>query len=40
MNKPTVKIKSVHTEIFIFDSNKMLKVKNIHFKLQVAQIRA
>ena len=27
-----MKIKSVHNEIFIFDSSKMLKVKNIHFK--------
>ena len=32
MNKWHVKIKSVHNEIFIFDSSKMLKVKNKHFK--------
>ena len=32
MNKWSVKIKSVHNEIFIFDSSKMLKSKNIHFK--------
>ena len=27
-----MRIKSVHNEIFIFDSSKMLKVKNKHFK--------
>ena len=27
-----MKIKSVHNEIFIFDSSKMLKVENKHFK--------
>ena len=32
MNKLYVKIKSVHNAISIFDSSKMLKIKNIHFK--------
>ena len=30
-------MKSVHNEIFIFDSSKMLKVKNKHFKFQKPQ---
>ena len=30
-----MKIKSVHNEIFVFDSSKMLKVKNKHFKIDV-----
>ena len=34
MNKWSVKIKSVHNEIFIFDSSKMLKVKNKHFNIK------
>ena len=31
-----VKFKSVHNEIFVFYSSKMLKVKNIHFKTCVS----
>ena len=32
-----MKIKSVHNEIFIFDSSKMLKIKNKHFKSLLRQ---
>ena len=35
MNKCPMKNKSVHNEIFIFYSSKMLKVKNTHFKFVV-----
>ena len=34
MNKWSVKIKSVHNEILIFDLSKMLKIMNIHFKVR------
>ena len=29
-----MKIKSVHNEIFIFDSSKMFKIMNIHFNFR------
>ena len=31
-----MKIKSVHNEIFIFDSSKMLKVENKHFNAHLS----
>ena len=33
-----MKIKSVHNETFIFDSSKMLKVKNKHFKTFIYEL--